>query len=55
MEETRKLRQSIRLQNILKTSTALFQNVGWFSTKPCHTLGQAQTGYVMFVLWQGMF
>ena len=31
----------IHLQNTLKTTnrTALFQNVSWFSTKPCHTLG----------------
>ena len=26
------------------TKTALFQNKVWFSTKPCYTLGQVQTG-----------
>ena len=45
MEQTRKLRQSIHLHNILKTATrtALFQNGGGFSMKPCSTLGQVQT------------
>ena len=45
MEEDWKLRSSIHLQNILQTTTrtALFQNVDWFSTKPCYPLGQVQT------------
>ena len=45
MKDTWRLRQPIRFQNKLKstTRTALFKNVGWFSTKPCHTMGQLQT------------
>ena len=36
MNETWRFGQSAHLQNTLKTTTrtALFQNVGWFSTKP---------------------
>ena len=45
-EETWKLKQSIHLQNILKTTpqTASFQKKGWFSIKPCHSLRQVHTG-----------